>query len=107
VRKQDLASVVATETKLTPRRAEQIINVTLKAIENALLDGDSVTLTGFGTLKLVDRQGRTRAPGRRFVSRHIARLALVRAIRCAVRLRSVKCPWLARRIRCLVSNSLL
>jgi nucleoid DNA-binding protein len=58
VRKQDLASVVATETKLTPRRAEQIINVTLKAIENALLDGDSVTLTGFGTLKLVDRQER-------------------------------------------------
>ncbi|MFH1612371.1 MAG: HU family DNA-binding protein [bacterium] len=43
---------------ITKKQAEDSLNATLEAITNALKKGDSVTLVGFGTFKVVKRAAR-------------------------------------------------
>ena len=64
--KTDLVNVVAAETNLSKKQAEEAVNATLSAIANALKDGDKVQLIGFGTFEVKDvaaREGRNPKTG--------------------------------------------
>ena len=50
--KTDLVNVVAAETNLNKKQAEEAVNATLAAIANALKNGDKVQLIGFGTFEV-------------------------------------------------------
>lgn len=64
--KTDLVNVVAAETNLNKKQAEEAVNATFAAIANALKDGDKVQLIGFGTFEVKDvaaREGRNPKTG--------------------------------------------
>lgn len=64
--KTDLVNVVASETELTKKDVDAVITSTLKAISNALKDGDKVQLIGFGTFEVketAEREGRNPKTG--------------------------------------------
>lgn len=64
--KTDLVNVVAAETNLNKKQAEEAVNATLAAIANALKNGDKVQLIGFGTFEVKDvaaREGRNPKTG--------------------------------------------
>ncbi len=64
--KTDLVNVVAAETNLNKKQAEEAVNATLAAIANALKSGDKVQLIGFGTFEVKDvaaREGRNPKTG--------------------------------------------
>lgn len=57
--KTDLINAVAEGAELTKINAEKAIKSTLDAITQALKAGDSVTLIGFGTFSVMNKQART------------------------------------------------
>ena len=64
--KTDLVNVVASETNLTKKESEAVVNATLAAIVNALKNGDKVQLIGFGTFEVktvAEREGRNPKTG--------------------------------------------
>lgn len=64
--KTDLVNVVASETELTKKDVDAVITSTLKAISNALKEGDKVQLIGFGTFEVketAEREGRNPKTG--------------------------------------------
>ena len=64
--KTDLVNVVADETKLTKSSVDAVISATLKAITDALKEGDKVQLIGFGTFEVknaAEREGRNPKTG--------------------------------------------
>ncbi len=58
MRKQDLVRAVATETNTSEAQASASINAVFAAIQNALADGDEVTISGFGSFRVVERAAR-------------------------------------------------
>ncbi|MDE0185283.1 MAG: HU family DNA-binding protein [Candidatus Poribacteria bacterium] len=56
--KQDVASSVAESTGLSKRDATTAVDAALEAIQNALSNGDSVGLIGFGTFDVATRAPR-------------------------------------------------
>jgi DNA-binding protein HU-beta len=58
VRKQDLIREVANETGLTESQATKAVNAFLTAIHNGLAQNDEVSISGFGSFKVVERAGR-------------------------------------------------
>lgn len=58
MRKQDLVRAVAGESKLSEAQATSAINAVFGAIQNALADGDEVTISGFGSFRVVERAAR-------------------------------------------------
>ena len=56
--KQDVASSVAESTGLSKRDATTAVDAALEAIQNALSNGDSVGLIGFGTFEVATRAAR-------------------------------------------------
>ncbi len=58
MRKQDLVRAVATETSTSEAQASASINAVFGAIQNALADGDEVTVSGFGSFRVVERAAR-------------------------------------------------
>ena len=58
MRKQDLVRVVAQEAKLTESQATTAVNAVFPAIQGALADGDEVTISGFGSFRVVERAAR-------------------------------------------------
>ena len=56
--KQDVASSVADTTGLSKREANEAVEAVLGAIQNALSNGDSVGLIGFGTFEVATRAAR-------------------------------------------------
>lgn len=62
----DIAGVVAAEQGLDKAAAKRVIDATLKAITDAAVKGDEVSLPGFGKFKVQDRparEGRNPATG--------------------------------------------
>jgi len=57
--KSDLINAVAAEAGLTKVEAEKAIKSTMGAITNELASGGNVTLIGFGTFSVVQKQART------------------------------------------------
>ena len=58
VRKQDLVRTVAEETGQNESQATKAVNAVFTAIEQALASGDEVTVSGFGSFKVVERSAR-------------------------------------------------
>lgn len=58
MRKEDLARSVATESKLSEAQAKAAINAVFSAIQGALAEGDEVTISGFGSFRVVERAAR-------------------------------------------------
>jgi len=57
--KSELINTIAEQADLTKADAGRAFDAVQKAIENALIAGDSVTLVGFGTFGVKDRAERT------------------------------------------------
>lgn len=58
MRKQDLVRAVAQQTKQTEAQAVAAINAVFGAIQEAMAKGDEVTISGFGSFRVVDRAAR-------------------------------------------------
>lgn len=56
--KADLVLVVAEKARLSKKEAEEAVNAMLDAFETALVEGDSVKLSGFGGFEVRQRKER-------------------------------------------------
>ncbi len=57
--KAELVEKITKKAKLDSKGvAEKALNATVEALREALVSGESVTLTGFGTFKVVERAAR-------------------------------------------------
>jgi DNA-binding protein HU-beta len=61
MRKQDIVREVAEATNQNEAATTKAVNAVFSAITNALANGDDVTISGFGSFKVVERSAR---PGR-------------------------------------------
>ena len=64
--KTELVNVVATETNIAKKDVDAVINATIKAITDALKEGDKVAIIGFGTFEAkatAEREGRNPKTG--------------------------------------------
>ncbi|MFC3851545.1 HU family DNA-binding protein [Salinispirillum marinum] len=59
MRKPELSAAIAERAELTKDKANDVLNVILDEITNAVAKGDAVTLVGFGTFQKKDRSART------------------------------------------------
>lgn len=57
--KPELITAVADKSGLLKKEAEAAINAMVKSIEEALAEGDSVQLLGFGTFCVKERKAKT------------------------------------------------
>ena len=58
VRKQDLVRVVSRQTNQTESQTTSTVNAVFGAIQEALSRGEEVTISGFGTFRVVERAAR-------------------------------------------------
>lgn len=58
MRKQDLVRAVAEATSQSEAASTKAVNAVFSAIEEALAKGDEVTVSGFGSFKVVERAAR-------------------------------------------------
>jgi len=56
--KSELVARIATLAELTKKDAERALNMTVVAIQEALVNGEKVILTGFGTFEVKERKAR-------------------------------------------------
>ena len=59
MRESDIAVQVAGRTPLTKAQAKSAVNAVFEVIRNALANGDTVTVTGFGRFSTKSRPART------------------------------------------------
>ncbi|UCF85598.1 MAG: HU family DNA-binding protein [Desulfobacteraceae bacterium] len=58
MKKEDLARLVSDEAGITQKTAGQTVDAVIEGISSALENGDSVSLLGFGSFKVVERSAR-------------------------------------------------
>lgn len=58
MRKQDLIKEVADETGLSESQAGKAVNAMLNAIQGGLARNEEISISGFGSFKVVERAGR-------------------------------------------------
>jgi DNA-binding protein HU-beta len=58
MQKTDFIKAVAEKASVSQKETKQVIDAALKVIEEALKRGEKVTLTGFGTFEVRERQAR-------------------------------------------------
>lgn len=58
MRKQDLVRAVADATEQSEALSTKAVNAVFESIQAALADGDEVTISGFGSFKVVERAAR-------------------------------------------------
>ena len=58
MRKQDLVKAVAEELGKSESEAGNAVNAVFSVIEKSLSDGNDVTVSGFGSFKVVERSAR-------------------------------------------------
>lgn len=56
--KAELVSRMAEKSELTKKEAEVALNAFMESVEEALIEGDKVQLTGFGTFEVRERAAR-------------------------------------------------
>lgn len=64
--KTELVNVVAAETNVAKKDVDAVVSATIKAITDALKEGDKVALIGFGTFEVkesAEREGRNPKTG--------------------------------------------
>ena len=57
--KSELIAAVASKTDSTKKNAEAAVNAMLEAVTEALVNGDKVSIVGFGTFEVRDRKEKT------------------------------------------------
>ncbi|NOQ68002.1 hypothetical protein GQ568_01010 [Patescibacteria group bacterium] len=57
--KDELIDAVAAKTDISKKDTERVINAVLESVTKALVDGDKVAFTGFGTFSVNRREART------------------------------------------------
>jgi DNA-binding protein HU-beta len=57
--KAELISRVAEKAEMTKKDAEKAVNAVVESVEEALMQGDKVSLVGFGTFEVRSRAART------------------------------------------------
>ena len=57
--KTELVAQISDAADISKLKAAEALNATIAAIQNALSNGDSVALIGFGTFSIKDRAART------------------------------------------------
>ncbi|MDP9375820.1 MAG: HU family DNA-binding protein [Chloroflexota bacterium] len=68
MRKQDLVKEVASKSNMSPRQVQTVVDATFDAIRDAMSRGEKVTLTGFGSFEVAqrnEREGRNPRTGER------------------------------------------
>jgi DNA-binding protein HU-beta len=58
VNKGELVDAVAEKANVTKKQAETIVTATFETIQEQVASGDKVTLVGFGSFEVRDRQAR-------------------------------------------------
>ncbi|MBF0475769.1 MAG: HU family DNA-binding protein [Deltaproteobacteria bacterium] len=58
MKKEDLVSIISEKADITKKAAGEAVNAMIEGILSALSDGDAVSLTGFGSFKVVERAAR-------------------------------------------------
>ena len=58
MRKQDLVRAVAQQTRQTDSQASAAVNAVFATIQEAMAKGDEVTISGFGSFRVVERAAR-------------------------------------------------
>jgi DNA-binding protein HU-beta len=58
MQKTDFIKAVAEKTGISQKETKQVVDAALVVIEDALKSGEKVTLTGFGTFEVRERQAR-------------------------------------------------
>ncbi len=58
VRKQDLVRVVADKSEQSESASGKVVDAMFEAIQDALANGDEITISGFGSFKVVERSSR-------------------------------------------------
>ena len=64
--KTELITGMAEKTEISKKDAEKVLNAFTNIVADTLVDGDKVSITGFGTFEVVERaerQGRNPATG--------------------------------------------
>ena len=54
--KADLITKIAEKSELSKKDSEKALNAVIAAVTDALVEGDKVQLTGFGTFEVRDKQ---------------------------------------------------
>ena len=57
--KSQLISAVAEKSSMTKKDAEAAVNAMIEAVTEALVNGDKVSIVGFGTFEVRDRKEKT------------------------------------------------
>ena len=68
MRKQDLVKEIASKSNMSPRQVQTVVDATFDAIRDAMSRGEKVTLTGFGSFEVAqrnEREGRNPRTGER------------------------------------------
>lgn len=58
MRKQDVIKAVAKEAHMTEAQATAAVNALVEVIQSALAKGEEVTISGFGSFRVVERAAR-------------------------------------------------
>lgn len=56
--KVELIGAVASKSEISKKDVEKVINAFTSIVSDTLVDGDKVTITGFGTFEVVERAER-------------------------------------------------
>lgn len=54
----DVIALIAEEESMTKRKAEEVVRVIIDTMKEALIQGEKVQITGFGTFEVRDRAPR-------------------------------------------------
>jgi DNA-binding protein HU-beta len=65
MRKQDLIDAVSAKSNLPKRQVAMVIDATFNAIRDAMAEGQKVTMTGFGSFEVAQRNEREGQPAHR------------------------------------------
>ena len=74
--KTELVAIVAENAGLTKKDAERVVNASIDAITAALIKGEKVQISGFGTFETKEREART---GRNPLTGESIRIAATRS----------------------------
>lgn len=58
MKKSELVSAIAEQSGMTKGESARAVNAIMKCIENALIDGDTIDIRGFGTFSVRERAAR-------------------------------------------------
>lgn len=54
----DVIALIAEEESMTKKRAEELVRLIIDTMKDALIEGEKVQITGFGTFEVKDRAPR-------------------------------------------------